>query len=264
MDKTIMRVKKDRDNPYVMINKSFVNDKTLTFKAKGILIYLLSKPDNWRVMVCDLINSSIDGETAVRNGIKELITAGYIEKKITRTNKGRFEKFEYIIYETRQTFENSDVEPIVKNQEMEENPLVENPKVDEANLDNHALLNNDYNNYLDLLSNDININKFGENDVDVENLKKKIDKKIGPISWKGINYLSTKSDKDTINYYLENWSKFKGISMKNKQGFFIAAVVNKYPFPSNQMPSQSTNYEQREYDDYYYNSLYDNVTFVKE
>lgn len=274
-DKTIMRVKKDKNNPYIMLNKEFVNDTGLSFKAKGILLYLLSKPDNWRIMICDLINSSIDGETAVRNGIKELITAGYIEKKITRTNKGRFEKFEYIIYETRQTFENSDVEPIVENQEMDppirENPYVENQHMDNQHADNHVLLNNELINN-DLLSNELNNNnQFGENQknvVVVDELKEKIDKKIGSISLKGISYLLNKSNPDTINYYLDNWSKFKGVGMKSKQGFFIAAVVNKYSFPDKQQgetykPAQALNYEQREYDDEFYDSLYCNLEYIK-
>lgn len=273
-DKTIMRVKKDKNNPYIMLNKEFVNDTSLSFKAKGILLYLLSKPDNWRIMVCDLINSSIDGETAVRNGIKELISAGYIEKKITRSDKGRFEKFEYIIYETKQTIENSDVEPIVENQEMDTSndgiPFVENPIVDKSNLGNHVLINNELINN-DLLNNENNNNKFGENKNNVvvdKKLKEKIDKKIGSISWKGFNYLLLKSDKDTINYYLDNWAKFKGVSMDNKQGYFIKAVVDKYPFPEKQQgeiykPPQALNYEQREYDDEFFDSLYVNLDNIK-
>lgn len=262
-DKTIMRVKKDRNNPYIMLNKEFVNDTSLSFKAKGILLYLLSKPDNWRIMVCDLINISTDKETAVRAGIKELITCGYIEKKIIR-NKGKFKRFEYIIYETRQDIENSDIEPIV------ENPQMVNPQMEKPHMENHVLINNELINN-DLLNNENNNNKFGENKNNVvvdKKLKEKIDKKIGSISWKGFNYLLSKSDKDTINYYLDNWAKFKGVSMDNKQGYFIKAVVDKYPFPEKQQgeiykPPQALNYEQREYDDEFFDSLYVNLDNIK-
>ena len=36
-DKTIIRVAKNKDNPYVMMNKAGLNDSRLSFKAKGIL-----------------------------------------------------------------------------------------------------------------------------------------------------------------------------------------------------------------------------------
>ena len=54
---TIYRVVKNKDNPYVMIDRRPVDNPTLSFKAKGILTYLLSRPDGWEVSVADLINS---------------------------------------------------------------------------------------------------------------------------------------------------------------------------------------------------------------
>lgn len=41
-------------------------------------------------------------------------------------------------------------------------------------------------------------------------------------------------------------------------------MTNNSNSTNNKKPIQSTNYEQREYDDDYFNSLYDNVTFVKQ
>ncbi len=41
----IIRVKKCQNN-FVMMDKTFLEDTRLSFKAKGILAYLLSKPDN--------------------------------------------------------------------------------------------------------------------------------------------------------------------------------------------------------------------------
>lgn len=41
----IIRVEKHTKN-FVVINKKFLEDKRISFKAKGILTYLLSKPDN--------------------------------------------------------------------------------------------------------------------------------------------------------------------------------------------------------------------------
>ena len=42
----VIRVQK-RPSSFVMMDKSFLEDTRLSYKAKGILAYLLSKPDNW-------------------------------------------------------------------------------------------------------------------------------------------------------------------------------------------------------------------------
>ncbi len=67
----IIRVKKCQNN-FVMMDKTFLEDTRLSFKAKGILAYLLSKPDNWKVIVGNLVNSSTDGKKAIYSGLKEL------------------------------------------------------------------------------------------------------------------------------------------------------------------------------------------------
>ncbi len=46
VSKTIVRVNK-RSNPYVVIDKTALNDDRLSWKAKGVLCYLLSLPDDW-------------------------------------------------------------------------------------------------------------------------------------------------------------------------------------------------------------------------
>jgi hypothetical protein len=100
LSKTIFRTAK-RENPYAQIDKTVLNDKRLSWKAKGILAFLLSKPDNWEINIKNLIKQAKDGKEAVYSGIKELITFGYIVRVETR-NKGRFAQIEYLIYENPQ------------------------------------------------------------------------------------------------------------------------------------------------------------------
>ena len=97
MDK-IFRVKK-KDNPFVMLDKRIFSDKRLSWKSKGLLGYLLGKPDNWTVMEADLIAQSKDKRDAVRSGIRELERCGYIRRKQLRDSKGRLSRSEYIVYE---------------------------------------------------------------------------------------------------------------------------------------------------------------------
>ncbi|MBO5459690.1 MAG: hypothetical protein J5981_05515, partial [Lachnospira sp.] len=75
----IIRIKK-RPSNFVMMDKTFLEDNRLSFKAKGILAYLLSKPDNWKVIVQDLVKYSTDGKASVYTGLKELKEYGYYEK----------------------------------------------------------------------------------------------------------------------------------------------------------------------------------------
>ena len=44
----IFRVIKDSNNPYIVINKRFIEDENLSLKAKGLMSYFLSKPDDWQ------------------------------------------------------------------------------------------------------------------------------------------------------------------------------------------------------------------------
>jgi hypothetical protein len=73
-----------------MIDKRPINNKEISWAAKGLLAYLLSKPNHWEIILSDLLKQSTDGRDGVRAIIKELIAAGYIVKRSFR-DKGRFQ-----------------------------------------------------------------------------------------------------------------------------------------------------------------------------
>lgn len=97
--KTIYRVIKNKDNPYVQINKALINNPKISLKAKAILIYLLSKPDNWQVYESDIVLHCKDGRDSIRSGIKELISLGYIHRYRFRDEKGMLRQAEYTVFE---------------------------------------------------------------------------------------------------------------------------------------------------------------------
>jgi hypothetical protein len=97
--KTIFRIIKNAENPFVMMDKRALMDPALTYKAKGILAYLLSRPDNWTINISDVINHSPDGEYAVRSGVKELIDAGYVRRIPERDEKKRIVRWIMEVYE---------------------------------------------------------------------------------------------------------------------------------------------------------------------
>ena len=90
-----------RENPFVQIDKDLVNDPTISAKAKGIMLYLLSKPEGWKVYQSDIVNHMSDGKTSISNGIKELLEAGYIERNRAHNEDGTFAGYEYTVYERK-------------------------------------------------------------------------------------------------------------------------------------------------------------------
>lgn len=87
----IIRVRKDRN--YSVISNIMVEDERLSWAARGILTYLLSKPNSWQVRTRDLIQRSPAGEDKVRRLLKELETYGYLVRHKTRGAKGRWAWF---------------------------------------------------------------------------------------------------------------------------------------------------------------------------
>lgn len=124
----IIRIKK-RENPYAQIDKRPLHDKRLTFKARGILAYLLTKPDDWDVRVSDLIENSPEGREAVQAGLRELKRMGYAVLETTRDNKGRVSGKTWVIME----------EPTDGFSVNRENRQTENP----SNTNNDKETNND-------------------------------------------------------------------------------------------------------------------------
>ena len=111
--------------------------------------------------------------------------------------------------------------------------------------------------------------EFSEKDSTEEiEIKERIEKKIGEIQQSGFLKLLKYSDLETIAYYLDNWKKFDSVNMSSEVGFFIDACIKKYPFPKskkgmvNNQPIQATNYEQREYDDEFFDGLYINKEYI--
>ncbi len=121
-----IRISKDRN--YSVINNTVLNDKRLTWKAKGLAAYLLSKPDDWQIDRDRLADQSEDGVTAVRSALKELEDCGYLRRTRRRSDNGKF-PWEHTLFEIPQ-------QPLAENPPVgkpsAENPPVEKPPVDNA------------------------------------------------------------------------------------------------------------------------------------
>lgn len=74
-------IKVTKTENYAVIPNNVTHDTRISFKAKGILAYLLSKPDDWTVRMEDLVNQGPDGKAAIKTAMRELRDAGYAELK---------------------------------------------------------------------------------------------------------------------------------------------------------------------------------------
>lgn len=63
---------------YILIHSDALGDGNLSFKARGILAYLLSRPPGWYASPDAVSDSGPDGLRAVKSGLKELEDAGYL------------------------------------------------------------------------------------------------------------------------------------------------------------------------------------------
>lgn len=71
----VISIQRDR---WFTTDRQWAQDDRLSYKARGIMAYVMSKPDDWDVWKSDLVQNSVkDGETAVQSGVRELIDLGY-------------------------------------------------------------------------------------------------------------------------------------------------------------------------------------------
>ena len=75
MKKTI-----NKKENFTTIHNKLINDSKISLKAKGIMLYMLSKPENWKYIPKEIAKNSKDGLDSVYSGIKELIEAGYVSR----------------------------------------------------------------------------------------------------------------------------------------------------------------------------------------
>lgn len=92
--------KANKEAEYAQIDNKLINNRSLSYKALGILIYILSKPNDWEVYISDLIREN-DKEKSVRSGINELIENNYMQRyRVYDKDTGKVTHWETLVSET--------------------------------------------------------------------------------------------------------------------------------------------------------------------
>lgn len=93
---SVFRVEKN--NNYTVMANYHLRDKELSFKAKGLLSYMLSLPEDWDYSLNGLASVSKEGIKAIKNIITELKEKGYLKINSLRKENGQYQ-YEYLIRE---------------------------------------------------------------------------------------------------------------------------------------------------------------------
>lgn len=127
----VFRIDKTKD--YTVMANHHLRNKALSLKAKGLLSLMLSLPDDWDYTTKGLAMICKDGVDSICSTVRELESAGYIQRRRIRDGHGRLAEIEYTILE-----QPAKPEPSPKR----ENPVLENPVLEKPEQEKPvALLN---------------------------------------------------------------------------------------------------------------------------
>lgn len=124
-----MRVEKTKN--YSVINNEFIRREDLSWKAKGILTYILTLPDDWIININEIMTHATEGEKAFRSGWKELKDAGYVNRYPVRDKESnKITHWETVI---RESVDMKGFQPLTQNVQVQ-NAQVQNVQVQKDNL----------------------------------------------------------------------------------------------------------------------------------
>ena len=104
---------------YTTIDNTVFKDKDLSAKAKGILVQMLSLPDDWEYSIKGLTSLFSDGQLSISSGLNELKARGYLKVVCERDSNGRISDWLYIIKEDPNLDDTYHTTPELENQHLE-------------------------------------------------------------------------------------------------------------------------------------------------
>lgn len=111
---------------FAQINNKMLQDKALSWEARGMLSYIMSLPVNWSLNIQDLVNRCENtGRDKTSRIFNELIEAGYVVKQRARSDGGTFAGWSYTVSD-----------------EIINSPIPENPKTVKPKTANPTLVIN--------------------------------------------------------------------------------------------------------------------------
>ena len=85
----IVRGKRPESN-FTVVSNDIAQNHRLSYRARGVLVYILSRPDDWRTSADRLAKEGVEGRDAIRTALDELVLAGYACRVREQDDKGRW------------------------------------------------------------------------------------------------------------------------------------------------------------------------------
>ena len=134
---SVFRVEKTKG--YTVMSNHHLRNHTLSLKAKGLLSQMLSLPEDWDYTLQGLAQINKESIDAIREAVRELERAGYIERSRERDERGCLRGTVYTIYEQPHA-EPTPEEPAQALPTLD-NPTLEKPMLEKPTLENPMQLN---------------------------------------------------------------------------------------------------------------------------
>lgn len=126
-------IRQKRKERFSIVDNKIIEDKRLSFKARGLLIYMLSKPDDWKFYTDELVKRSAkDGISAIKSALREIEAAGYLVRQQGHKKNGQFTSQDWILTD------------ISASSPQAEKPPADKPSTEKPPADNQPLPNTDF------------------------------------------------------------------------------------------------------------------------
>lgn len=120
----------EKNKNYTIMSNYHLQDKKLSYKAKGLLSFMLSLPEDWDYSINGLVAISKEGVKAIKNILQELQKYGYLVIKKKQNEIGQFE-YDYLIYEYPE-YQKGDMDlgEVGKDTQINTNIIITNKQID--------------------------------------------------------------------------------------------------------------------------------------
>lgn len=123
-------IRRRRNDPFARVPKALLDDTALTWGAKGVLAYLLGKPDDWKPQLTDLERRGRNGRDGVRSIIREIRAAGYGRLHRYTDERGRVVEWHLEVadcpaFRPEAAFPHLENPPLTKNEGTEKERAIE-------------------------------------------------------------------------------------------------------------------------------------------
>lgn len=108
-------------NRYGIAPNELLNNPDISLKAKGMFVFIQSKPEGWSFSVERICLQTKDAKDSVKSALKELEDVGYLKRNSAKNEDGTWGGYDYL---------------------LSDSPLTENPLTVKPLPENHVTLSN--------------------------------------------------------------------------------------------------------------------------